>query len=77
MIEPNRLSVWMRMISTTADEEMDCDRLVEVAEQAVEAAASGADVRELLPLFALHLDHCADCKDYFDTLVAFVGDAPA
>ena len=76
-MDADRLSAWMTMISTTAEEEMDCDRLVEVAEQAVEAAAGGADIRQLIPLFALHLDHCEDCRDYFDTLVAFVGGSPA
>ena len=72
MIDSQRLSEWMRIISTTAEEEIDCDTILDLAAQVTEAAAAGADVRSLVPLFALHLDHCPDCSDYFDTMVAFV-----
>jgi hypothetical protein len=71
-IDPKRLEEWLRAISTTEPEEIDCDALSEVIEEAVEAAAAGADVRSLLPSVAVHLDHCPDCRDWYDTLVDWV-----
>jgi predicted anti-sigma-YlaC factor YlaD len=77
MVDSERLSEWMRIISTTAEEEIDCDVIVDLAAQVAEAATEGADVQALVPLFALHLDHCSDCRDYFETLVAFVNERDA
>lgn len=70
-VDPARLDRWLKAVATTEDEELDCDALFEIMDKVVEMAASGQDVRSLLPGIALHLDHCLDCRDQYDTLTAF------
>ena len=72
MVDAKRLNEWISAISTTEDEEIDCDALFEVVQAVVDAAASGGDVREILPHVALHLDHCPDCRDHDEAVMAFV-----
>lgn len=71
-IEPKRLGDWLAAISTTQDEEIDCDTLFALIEEVVEAAVAGVDVRSLLPHVAVHLDHCPDCRDLYETLLALM-----
>lgn len=75
-VDPARLDRWLKAVATTQEEELDCDALFEVIDKAVEMAASGQDVRSLLPGIALHLDHCPDCRDQYETLTAFWEEAP-
>jgi predicted anti-sigma-YlaC factor YlaD len=69
--DPARLSEWLRAIATTEDDEVDCDGLMQAAESLVAAGTRGEDLRLALPHLALHLDHCPDCREWYDTLVAF------
>ena len=69
--DPVRLSEWLRTIATTEDDEVDCDALMQAAEGLVATGTRGDDVRVVLPHLALHLDHCPDCREWYDTLVAF------
>lgn len=75
-IDPARLNRLLQAVATTEAEEMDCDSLFELMDKAVELAASGQDVRSLLPGMAIHLEHCPDCRDQFETLTAFWEEAP-
>jgi predicted anti-sigma-YlaC factor YlaD len=68
--EPARLSEWLRSIATTQDEEVDCDAIVEAAERLVAMGARGYDLQAVLPDIALHLDHCSNCREWYETLVA-------
>ncbi len=70
-MDPARLNRWLQAVATTEDEELDCDSVFELMDKAVELAASGQDVRSLLPGIAVHLDHCPDCRDQYETLTAF------
>jgi predicted anti-sigma-YlaC factor YlaD len=69
--EPARLSEWLRSIATTEDVEVDCDALAEAAERLVAAGSRGDDLHVVLPALALHLDHCPDCREWYETLLAF------
>jgi hypothetical protein len=69
--EPARLSEWLQTIATTEDDEIDCDALFEAAEQLIAAGTRGANVRAVLPRLALHLDHCPDCRELYDTVMGF------
>jgi len=64
-----RLSKWLADIASTADDEVDCGALAEMLETVVANGARGADIRAVLPQIAQHLDHCSDCRDWYDTLV--------
>jgi hypothetical protein len=68
--EPARLSEWLRSIATTEDAEVDCDAIVEAAERLVAAGTRGDDLRVVLPDLALHLEHCPDCREWYETLLA-------
>jgi hypothetical protein len=76
--EAYRLSEWVRRVTFTQDEEIDCDELSVTIEVVVEAAARGEDVRSALPSLAVHLDQCPDCQEWFETLVELTGspDSP-
>jgi hypothetical protein len=68
--DPARLSEWLRSIATTEDDEVDCDAIIEAAESLIGAGARGDDLRLVLPALALHLDHCPDCRDFYETIIA-------
>ncbi len=72
--EPERLSEWLRSIATTEDNEVDCDAIVESAERLVAAGTRGDDLRIVLPDLALHLEHCPDCREWYETLIALAHD---
>ena len=74
-IEPERLSAWLASIAATEDDELDCDALYAIVEEAVDAVVAGADLRTLLPLVAVHIDHCPECRDFYDTLVALTSQS--
>ena len=67
--DAKRLSEWLEDIATTADDEIDCDALASMFMTVIEASARGEDVRDTLPHVALHLDHCPDCREFYETLV--------
>jgi hypothetical protein len=74
--EASRLSIWLRRVVYTQDEEIDCEELSLSIEVAVEAAAQGADVRAALPAIAAHLEQCPDCQEWFETLVELSQQTP-
>lgn len=74
--EAARLSIWLRRVVYTQDEEIDCEELSLSLEVAVEAAASGEDVRAALPAIATHLEQCPDCQEWFETLVELSRQTP-
>jgi hypothetical protein len=74
-MSPTLLSEWLRDIATTEDDEIDCREAVEAIAAAVELAAAGHDIRSLLPNIAVHLDHCLNCRELFDALVALANES--
>ena len=64
-----QLSVWLKRVVSTRDDEIDCDELSVTIEVVVEAAARGEDVHAALPAIAVHLEQCPDCREWFETLV--------
>jgi hypothetical protein len=75
--EPARPGEWLRSIATTEDDEVDCDALAQAAERLVAAGTRGDDVRAVLPDLGVHLEHCPDCRDWYETLMAFSrGESP-
>jgi predicted anti-sigma-YlaC factor YlaD len=71
----DRLRWWLSKVETTQAEELDCEAVFELLENAVEAARAGHDVAELFPALALHLNNCPGCQDLLETLVALAGSA--
>ena len=73
----DRLRWWLSLLETTEADELDCEAVFELLENAVEAANAGEDVQQLFPAVALHLHHCPSCQDLFETLVALAGSTTA
>jgi len=74
-VAPAQLDRWLRSIATTEEREIDCDSLFEVMDRVVELAQAGEDIRRLLPEIALHLDHCPDCRDLYESLESLAGES--
>jgi hypothetical protein len=71
--EPAPLHEWLRVIMDTRDDEVNCDAMAEAMPSVVEAAARGEDLTALLPELAVHLDHCPDCRDWYEALMELAG----
>ena len=71
--EATHLSLWLKRVIATQDDEIDCEELSVTIEVVVEAVARGEDVRQALPAISLHLDQCPDCREWFETLVELTG----
>ena len=67
--DAKRLSEWLEDIATTEDDEVDCEAMAEMFMTVIEASTRGEDFRDSLPHIALHLDHCPDCREFYETLV--------
>ena len=66
---PDVLSQLLKSIALTADEEPDCRTTSESVAGIAESVASGADLRVISPDIAVHLEHCLNCRDLFESLV--------
>jgi hypothetical protein len=65
-----RLQKWLSDIASTEEEEVDCEALEAILETVVAIAESGQDIRVILPDIAVHMDHCPECSECYETLVA-------
>ena len=65
-----RLQRWLADIASTEAEEIDCEDLEEMLETIVAVGAGGEDIRTVLPAVAVHLDHCPECGEWYEALVA-------
>ena len=75
--DPERLQKWLADIVSTENVEVDCDALEAVLEQIVAVAEAGGDIRAILPAIAVHLDHCPECSEWYEALVAYTREADA
>lgn len=64
---------WLSTFESTQDEELDCEAVFDLLENAVEAVRAGEDLGEHFPALALHVDHCLGCRDLYETLLALAG----
>jgi hypothetical protein len=68
------LQKWLRDIVSTEDRELVCEDLDRMLETIVAIGARGEDIRAILPDVAVHLDHCPECGEVYETLVALARD---
>jgi predicted anti-sigma-YlaC factor YlaD len=59
-------------LNDKADSGCDCAVAFKEFECLAEKAVDGADIHAVLPRVAAHLDHCPDCREEFDALVAII-----
>jgi hypothetical protein len=60
----------VRGIVTTRPDELDCGECFEQVDRFAEMVLEGRDVNEALPLVQDHLEHCRDCREEFEALMA-------
>jgi hypothetical protein len=57
-------------ILTTHPDEIGCQECFEQLDRFVELTLAGKDAAEAMPLVQDHLDHCNDCREEFEALLA-------
>jgi hypothetical protein len=73
-LEPAALKRMVRNILTTRPDEIGCDECFEQLDRFVEMKLAGKSAAEAMPLVQDHLEHCADCREEFEALLAALRD---
>ncbi len=50
--------------------DIDCAAAARHFTSLCEAALNGADIHDILPQVAAHIDHCPDCREEYEALLA-------
>ena len=69
-LEPATLKRILRQVLTTRPHEIACDECLEELDRFAEMKLAGKDVAEAMALVQDHLDHCSDCREEFEALLA-------
>ncbi len=69
-LDLDMLKRMVRDIISTRPDEIGCDECFEKLDRFVELELAGKKAAEALPLVQHHLDHCDDCREEFEALLA-------
>ena len=69
-LDLDRLKRIAREIITTRPDEIGCDECFEQLDRFVEMKLAGKNAAEAMPLVQDHLEHCDDCREEFEALLA-------
>ena len=67
---PSALRQMVYDIFTTRPDEIGCQECFEQLDRFVELTLAGKNAAEAMPLVQDHLDHCSDCREEFEALLA-------
>ena len=67
--DPQLIKNMVRDIVTTRDDEMDCPECYEHMDHFADLFMSGIDVAIAMPMLHEHLEHCAHCREEFQSLL--------
>ena len=67
---PSTLRQMVYDILTTHPDEIGCQECFEQLDRFVELTLAGKNAAEAMPLVQDHLDHCNDCREEFEALLA-------
>jgi hypothetical protein len=73
-LEPAALKRMVRNILTARPDEIGCDECFEQLDRFVEMTLAGKNAAEAMPLVQDHLEHCVDCREEFEALLAALRD---
>lgn len=62
----------MRQVQLTREGEYTCAETADLLDEYVDLVAGKQDAERLLPLVKHHLDHCVDCTERYEALLAIV-----
>ncbi len=60
----------MRSLHTTHQHELTCGECFNEVDRFAEIELSGKNPAEAMPLVQKHLDHCRNCRDEYEALLA-------
>jgi hypothetical protein len=69
-LEPTEIKRLVREVLTTRPDEVGCDECLEQLDRFVEMTLDGQDAAEAMPLVQHHLEHCDNCREEFEALLA-------
>jgi len=69
-LDLDTLKQMVRGIITTRPDEIGCDECFEQLDRFVEIKLAGKNAAEAMPLVQDHLEHCDDCREEFEALLA-------
>lgn len=69
-LDLDTLKQMVRGIITTHPDEIGCDECFEQLDRFVEIKLAGKNAAEAMPLVQDHLEHCDDCREEFEALLA-------
>jgi hypothetical protein len=73
-LEPAALKRMVQNILTARPDEIGCDECFEQLDRFVEMTLAGKNAAEAMPLVQDHLEHCGDCREEFEALLAALRD---
>ena len=69
-LDLDSLKMLVREILATTPDEIGCDECFDQLDRFVELELAGRSAAEALPLIQKHLEHCANCREEFEALLA-------
>ena len=64
----------MRVVGLTRDEEIDCERCLQVVAEFAELQLAGKSISEGLQAVEHHLSICPECRDEYEALLRSLDD---
>ena len=69
-LDSGTLKQIVREVVTTRPDEIDCSQCFELLDRFAETVLVGKSPAEAMPLVQDHLEHCGDCREEFEALLA-------
>lgn len=69
MLNQDEMNKLMQAVSSTREDEIDCEECLGRVDQFVEMKLAGLDAEEAMPLVEDHLEKCGDCREEFEALL--------
>lgn len=67
--QPESISLaGLAMLTTESKDLLQCEQVFELLDQFTERALRGEDVVHLMPLVAMHLERCPNCRQAYQVL---------
>ncbi len=70
VMQPAHIAAMVQMVAATQPVEIGCDDCFEQLDRFAELTRAGQSAADVLPLVQQHLEHCIDCREEFEGLLA-------
>ena len=76
-VEAGKLNSLLRNIFNTSEEDIGCEKCMQLIDRFVDLHIADKDPEEALPLVQAHLEECTDCREEFEILLQVLKDYPS